>query len=70
MIYKMARDKDENSTIVCRVELTDITDTDMQTGMKEMKKEDLMRCVWRWYWKRGELNHLDKEAVEYMYESK
>ena len=36
------------------MELTDITDTDMQTGMKEMKKEDLvsMRCVWRWYWKR------------------
>ena len=34
-----------------KVELSDITDTEMQTGMKGMKKGRhlvSMRCVWRW----------------------
>ena len=53
-----------------KVELTDITDREMQTGMKGMKKgrapdidEMHVEMVRQW-------NQLDKEAADYMYEAR
>ena len=122
MIYKMARDRDENSKDVKggtvmkdrngklvteqeavlkvwesyfkellnqernnndlelpsyverKVELTDITDIEVQTGMKGMKKGrapgiDEMRCG-DGNGSGGEWNQLDKETAEYMYEAR